>query len=73
MLTHLKDSLHGSVNNKVWCIGWTLREPFTNMNQSILVQTSIRYFQGILTLEEPGPGGVQPVFVEHLDNIIYIK
>ena len=47
-------------------VGRTESEPVPDMGQSLLVHSGVRHLQGILALEEAGPGGIQPVLVEGL-------
>lgn len=44
-------------------IGWWRREPVANVDQGLLLHTGGGHLQGVLALEEAGPGRVQPVLV----------
>lgn len=65
-IVYLKDSLHGAVDLEVWCVGWPLGEPLPDVSEGLLVEAGVAHLQRVLTLEEAGPGGVQPVLVEDL-------
>ena len=55
---------------EVGSIGWALGESLANVGEGLLVNTGVLHLQRVLALEESGPGGVEPVLVERLQNVI---
>ena len=47
-------------------VGWSLGESLANVLKSLLVHPGVAHLEGVLTLKEARPGGVQPVLVEGL-------
>ena len=54
------------MNLEVWCVGRSRGEPLPDVLEGLLVHPSVAHLHRVLTLEEAGPGRVQPVLVEGL-------
>ena len=70
--TDLKDTLHGTMDLEIGGVGRAEGEPVPDVGQRLLVHSGVRHFQGILTIEKAGPGGIQPVLVERLKTKIIL-